>query len=181
MDAEVRSDGVCSDHFRRLYRAVLEHDIDQEAWSERMIPGNSVAITTSHGFIAAHKRADTVNVWHAGVVEAAQGGGHFRELVETLLEWSEVRLTTMLTMTTRPDQFSKMFAILSACAHRCDDPLDASTGKARFRVPAYAVLIALRWRVLSRIALAVGFIGTAIAATYLRANTSERGVLNRSE
>ncbi|GBG26500.1 Hypothetical Protein FCC1311_027212 [Hondaea fermentalgiana] len=120
--------------------------LDLDAWHERMQAGRSWALTNDAGFLAAHERIEddgtcVINIWIMGVRKEARGSGAFRELVGALL--AEIARTrglwqfanTQLTMTTRPEKFAKMFAILRAAgARRCDTPEDEHAGKARFRI-----------------------------------------------
>jgi len=165
-DVQVRTDGRLSEHLLALHRRVFGNDIDVEAWVQRMAPGRSWSITTSHGFIAVHLRGEEVaNVWRSGVVKEERGAGHFHALVSHLL--SEVGLWRRLTMTTRPAKFGKMFRILSSLrfGQRCDEPGDAASGKSRFSVPGWVVFARLRWRTLATIGLAAG-IASCGAATF---------------
>jgi len=141
----VSTDGSLSEHLARLNHTVFGSDIDQAAWSSRMLPGRSWVITTSRGFLVAHWRANaSVNVWLAGVLPDARGEGDFRAVVQALL--GQVRWNTRLSMTTFPTKFPKMFAILSTFARRCDQAEDIDVGKARFSIPAWAITIALQRR-----------------------------------
>ena len=154
-DVQVRTDGVLTVHLAALNRHVFGSDIDGAEWAKRMIPGKSWVLTTTHGFLIAHRRGQRdVNVWLGGVVSEVRQSGHFRALVHRLVD--EVGWLSRLTMTTRPVAFPVMFGILSTFAHRCDGPEDATTGKARFRVPAVTVLIALRRRTAAVLLLSLG-------------------------
>ena len=159
-------DGLLSERMAVLHHEVFGEAVDREAWMKRMFPGQSWVLSTPHGFLVAHRRHDgasgpVVNIWLAGIAPTARGTGEFRALVHSLLH--EVGLSAQLTMTTRPLKFAKMFAILTMVARRCDSPEDAAVGKARFRVPAWVVWMALHRRAGAGLLLFVAVAGVACA------------------
>ena len=168
----VQTDGVLSPHVAALNMEVFGTPIDCNAWQQRMQPGRSYILSTTHGFLAAHERgAGVVNVWLMGVASRARGRGHFHALVLGLL--CEVGMAAQLTMTTRPDVFTKMFGILSTFARRGEEAGgDVGAGKARFTLPAWwAWLMLLRRRML--LLLGVGAAAVCGAAAVL--NKSRHG------
>mmetsp|Transcript_6891 Transcript_6891/g.17628 ORF Transcript_6891/g.17628 Transcript_6891/m.17628 type:complete len:244 (+) Transcript_6891:72-803(+) len=157
-------------HVVRLNHEVFGSDVDRQAWSERMLPGQSWLVFSRDGFIAAHMRGSDVNVWLAGVRPTARRSGQFRRLLEALL--AELPWTTPLTMTTFPDKFPVMFALLTAGAQRCDEPADTAKGKARFRAPVWQIVLMVRRRQIALASLCI--VGLASAAVlYLRRDSSD--------
>lgn len=74
-------------------------------------------ISAAVGFLLAHERAEgVINVWLAGVLEHCRRCGHLQRLTGELL--THLREEDRITMTTRPERFPTMHALMERHALR---------------------------------------------------------------
>ena len=117
--------------------------IDIEQWNIRMgVRSWLILLHDETAILTAHEREEgVINIWFAGVVKDKQRTGRFKELLKGLL--SIIQWNTVLTMTTRPQQFKVMYELLTRFGNR-NKSIEDSEDKVRFTLYGWQLWMAVK-------------------------------------